>query len=101
MGVMFLALGCVPTVTMQPPQDPLYVGSYVRVPVKAVGVAYDQVAIRVVEGEKGGFISESKDNTFDPTNPHTMLVGGYAPGTYTLEAVNKATNALLGTAQLR
>ncbi len=86
------------TVELDVPSEPMYVGSYARVPV-SIGipdVTFDDLLFRVAEGAHGGVVSESRDRTFDPQQPHTVLIAGYRPGSYTLEAVQIATNDVVG-----
>ena len=89
-------------VTMSIPAEPLYVGSYERVPVligSALPVGFNDLEFRVVEGPEGGMVSESKDKRFNPSNPEIILIAGHRPGKYTLEAVQKGTSTVLGVAE--
>ncbi len=72
--------------------EPLYVGSYVRVPVQLQGgKKLEEFEFLVAEGPQGGVVSESKDQTFSEKRPDIILIAGYAPGAYTLVARNRAT----------
>jgi len=92
----FTFVGCV---SVHPPKT-MYVGSYARVPVvvRAKNVTFDDLAFRVVGGPAGGTISICQDKTFDPAKPTTMLIAGYKPGKYTLEAVKKASGEVVAKA---
>lgn len=91
-----LLMGCVPKVTMTPPSDAMFVGSYTRMPVTFEYASYENVEFQVVEGEAGGYVSTSKDDTYDSISPHVMLVAGYKPGTYNIQAVHKTTGSIIG-----
>jgi M6 family metalloprotease-like protein len=83
------------------PKDPLYVGSYARVPVeiaRGVRLRFDQLRFRVAEGPPGGTVSESRDATFDPKRPDVMLIAGYQPGKYTLEALTVGSDLVVARA---
>ena len=113
LAVLPLLAACDPPVTRGPapsavalvlPADPLYVGSYVRVPVRissAAGVGFDDLVFRVVEGPPGGTVSESRDTTFDPARPDVMLIAGHRPGTYTLEAAERSTGTVRAAGTFR
>ncbi len=90
-----------PGVQIFPPQVGLFVGSYSRVPIRIdpqTGLGFDDLELVVPEGLRGGLVSPSRDRRFDPTRPEVMLLAGHEPGTYTLQAVVKATGAVVGSA---
>jgi hypothetical protein len=63
-------------VTMSIPRGALYVGSYVRVPVKitaASGLTLDELAFEVDGGLAGGLVSLSRDETFNEQRPTADL----------------------------
>ncbi len=110
---LVLMTSCVPTealpeiepgtVTLEAPEEAMYVGSYARVPV-LIGiqdVGFDDLSFRVAEGAHGGVVSDSRDRTFDPQQPHTMLIAGPRPGEYTLEAVQESTGDVVGEASFK
>ncbi len=82
------------------PAAPLYVGGYARIGVRvnAAGLTFDDLAFSVVEGPKGGSLSDSRDATFNPAQPETMLLAGYQPGTYTLRASRRSDGSVLAEA---
>ncbi len=83
-------------------QTPLYLGSYVKVPVQMApssGLTLDDLEFVVPAGARGGTVSLSRDDEFDPAHPDIMLLAGYEPGTYQLQAVEKATGLIRGQAQ--
>lgn len=67
------------------PREPLFVGSWHRLPVALHGLKLDQVEFVVVEGARGGFVSPSLDETFDPEQPTVLFAAGWEPGIYRLE----------------
>ena len=80
------------------PKEPLYVGTYVRVPVvirKTSGLTMADLEFSIPAGRPGGQISLSRDITFNPAAPEIMLLAGYCPGAYTLRCSNRSTSALL------
>ena len=66
--------------------EPLFVGAWREIPVRLIGVAYDDVTWEVVGGPDGGLVSSSKPDNFDPAAPAVMLLAGWAPGEYALRA---------------
>ncbi|MVM36089.1 hypothetical protein GO755_39110 [Spirosoma sp. HMF4905] len=63
----------------------LYPGSWRRFPLqiaKTSKVVFDQLQFQVTDG--GGNVSSVHDPTFDPANPHIVLLAGARSGTYTL-----------------
>ena len=79
------------------PADPLYVGSYTKVPVSissASGLTMEDLEFVIPAGPIGGEISLSRDDNFDPAKPDVMLLAGHQPGVYKLKVVNKAINCL-------
>lgn len=85
-------------VFIEVPHDGLYVGSYRHVPVKvgSSGVAFNDLDFKVIGGRSAGAISESHDFTYDPANPDIMLLAGYRPGIYLLQAIHRPTGAIAG-----
>lgn len=83
------------------PRKALFVGSYHRIPVRAKGVAFDDIKFVVPDGAKAAVISPSRDAAFKPRSPQILLCVGYEPGTYVIEARHATTNALLGKAKFR
>jgi M6 family metalloprotease-like protein len=102
--VAFAVAGCAsgggrgePQVTLVMPREPLYVGSYARIPVRLErGSSFDSLAFRVDGGPAGGTVSESRDETFSLKRPDIVLIAGHLPGRYVLEAVRKADGVVLG-----
>jgi M6 family metalloprotease-like protein len=72
------------------PQESLYVGSYRRVPIPRELGPFGALRFRVREGPAGGTVSESRDETFSLREPDVMLIAGYQPGEYRLEALDSA-----------
>ncbi len=93
--------GLVPTVMLDMPVRPLYVGGYVRVPVRigGVGIGFDDLSFMVAEGPEAGSLSASRDASFDPAHPEVMLLGGSVPGRYALVATEAATGNVMATAK--
>jgi hypothetical protein len=86
-------------VTFAVPEQSLFVGSYVKVPIAIEGVVRPNLTdfeFRVREGAPGGVVSLSRDSEFTPAHPDIMLCAGYAPGKYTLEALKKGTKTVVG-----
>jgi len=81
------------------PKDPMYVGSYARIPIqinRLSGLTFDDLAFRIVEGPKGGTVSDSQDATSTPARPNVVLIAGYEPGSYTFEVSRRGTSIVLG-----
>ncbi|HWV37235.1 MAG TPA: hypothetical protein VN033_02045 [Vulgatibacter sp.] len=86
-------------VTMQVREPKVHVGSFSYVDVSidsGSGLKFDELSFQVVEPE-GGFVSQSKDFSFEPARPTFLLAAGWRPGTYSLEAISGADD-LVGTA---
>jgi M6 family metalloprotease-like protein len=85
-------------VQLRVPKGKLFVGSYLRVPVVIApnaGFGFDDLDFVVPAGAKGGLVSPSRDRLFNPKRPTVMLLTGYEPGTYELEARLRTTNAVV------
>jgi M6 family metalloprotease-like protein len=84
------------TVKIGMPRRPLFVGSFHRLPVRITGrLAFNDIAFSVPDGPPAGLISPSRDRTWNPARPHIILLVGFRPGTYLLEARRLSNNALL------
>ena len=79
----------------------MYVGSYARVPVDLCGkdFTFEDLEYRVIGGPAGGIISTSKDETFDPDKPTIILIAGFKPGKYQLEAIKKSSGDVVAKAE--
>lgn len=85
-------------VTMQVRDQPMYVGSYSYVDVtidEDSGLTFGDLHFFVVDPE-AGYISRSKDFSFDPDHPTFVLGAGGKVGTFLIEATNQ-TGDLVGT----
>ncbi len=83
-------------VTLHMLARPLFIGEYAKVAVSinaSIGPAFDDLEFVVVEGPPGGLVSMSRDDDFDPLRPDVMLLAGYLPGKYHLEAREKQAGA--------
>ena len=81
-------------VALRMPKTPLFVGEYARIGVEVTsnfGATIDDLDFKIPEGLPGGELSLSRDRTFDPKNPDIMLISGFKPGTYLLQAFKKGT----------
>ena len=84
------------------PKGKLFVGSYHRIRVgigSGTKVTFDDLRFEVPAGPKGGLVSPSRDRLFHPKKPHIMLLVGYEPGVYELNAIHAKTNKILATAK--
>ena len=92
-----IAGGLMPTVSLQMPNKPLYVGGYARIPVKigGIGLGFDALSFQVVQGPEGGSLTMSRDARFDLAFPEVMLLGGSVPGSYSLTATETATGNVM------
>lgn len=91
-----------PAVELRVPKEPMYVGSYARVPVvihKKLRLKFDDLRFGVAEGPQGGTVSESRDETFRADAPETMLIAGHKPGKYTLVATTAASGVPVAKAE--
>lgn len=90
-------------VAFQMPADPLFVGSYTRIPVKvelSSGLTMDKLEFIVDLGPAAGIVSVSPERTANPLQPMILLGAGYRPGTnYTLLAREVATGRIVGKGQ--
>lgn len=89
-------------VVFQVPDKPIFVGSYLKVPVRIdpkLGLTLSEMDFTVLGGLRGGAVSPSTDIEFTPERPDLMLLGGYKPGDYVLRAFKKGTTTLLGRAR--
>ena len=93
-----------PDVALTPPKASLFVGEYFKVGVAInpkSGLTMDDLEFKIPAGFTGGDISLSRDRTFDPKRPDVMLLAGYKPGTYTLQAFKKGTATKLAEVKYR
>jgi hypothetical protein len=91
-----------PVVRLAIPKEELFVGSFHRILVvvtPAAKVKFDDLRFEIPAGASAGLISLSRDRLFNPKKPHIMLLVGFKPGTYVLNAVNTKTNKILATAK--
>jgi len=97
MVALDIAAGLLATVSLHMPTKHVYVGGYVRIPVKigGVGLAFDDLDFQVVGGPEAGSLSPSRDARFDPAHPEVMLLGGTVPGTYALMATDTITSTVM------
>lgn len=89
-------------VILQTPTEPLFVGSYIKVPViidRRTGLTINDLDFNIPAGSKGGLISLSHDKKFDPANPDIMLLAGYEPGVYQLQAIQRSSGSVLANAE--
>lgn len=93
-----IAAGYPATIQIELPKAPLYVGSYQRMAIDVghSGIAFDDLAFMVQGGRAAGAISPSRDATFNPAKPQIMLLAGYKPGRYRLQAIYQPTGATVG-----
>lgn len=75
------------------PAKPMYLNSWVRIPVKIpVGfVDFDDLRFLVDPPTTGCQVSRSRDDTFDPSAPDVILIAGGLVGDYRLRALDRAT----------
>jgi M6 family metalloprotease-like protein len=88
-------------VALKVPRRPLFVGSYISVPVDidpAAGLSFDDLRFEVPDGPKGGQISLSRERGNSARRPSMLLLAGYSPGRYLLQAFERASGALLAEA---
>jgi M6 family metalloprotease-like protein len=91
-------------VVLKTPRRALFVGSYVSVPVAidpAARLTFDDLRFVVPDGLKAGEVSLSRDRRFTAKRPSILLLAGYAPGTYILQAFHKQSNTLVAEAKFR
>lgn len=88
------------TVTMRIPRGRLFVGSYHRIPVvidPTTKLKFDDLHFEIPAGAKGGLVSPSQDKLFNLKKPHIMLLAGFEPGVYELNAVHSETKKIVAT----
>jgi hypothetical protein len=91
-----------PEVNLRIPREPLFVGSYHRIPVKHPShLSWEDLKFVIPAGPKGGLVSPSRDRFFDPRRPHIMLLVGYEPGDYVLQVRHQTTDQLLVEGKFR
>lgn len=97
--LVFAGTGVARQVALRVPRGALFVGSYVKVPVKidpTSGLTMKDLDFMVAGGTKGGTISRSQEDGASGSEPDVTLLVGYEPGEYVLRAVEKNTGAVLG-----
>src|SRR5476651_1119775 len=80
------------------PNTALFVGEYSKVGVvidSTSGLTMDDLDFKIPAGMMGGDISLSRDITYDASKPDIMLLAGYKPGAYKIEAYKKGTTTKL------
>lgn len=80
------------------PKTALFVGEYSKVGVVIdphSGLTMDDLDFKIPAGMMGGDISLSRDITYNANKPDIMLLGGYKPGAYKIEAYKKGTTTKL------
>lgn len=90
------------SVSLKIPKKALFVGSYVKVPVEIdpnASLKIDELDFLVPDGPRGGVVSLSRDKEFNQQRPDIMLLVGYEPGTYVLQALKKKTGVVVGKAK--
>ncbi|MDY7224819.1 CARDB domain-containing protein [Hyalangium rubrum] len=83
---------------------PLFVGSYLKVPVRIdpkSGLLMEDLDFIVREGPPGGRVSVSQERQTQEKAPSIMLLVGYRPGDYALQALKKGTTTVVGEARFR
>lgn len=91
-------------IALEIPHRPHFVNSYVRVAVEMPPVStvpFDELEFLVAEGPEGGVVSPSRDATFDPQKPSILLLVGYKPGAYRLQARKLGTTAILAESKFK
>lgn len=86
-------------VTLDVPDSPMFVGSFVKVPVTiepGSGLAIEDLDFAVGPARAGRSaggctVSVSRDSDFDPERPDVMLLAGYLPGNYRLSVRRQGT----------
>ncbi|RKG81053.1 hypothetical protein D7W82_28505 [Corallococcus sp. CA049B] len=82
----------------------LFVGSYLRVPVRInpkTGLQMENLDFTVREGPPGGQVSVSQEGNAQDVAPSIMLLVGFQPGKYVLQALMKGTPTVVGEAPFR
>lgn len=77
----------------------MFVGSYAPIRVEIdpfSGLTMDDLMFIVDRGPAGGIVSMSRESSFDPQHPEVMLLAGFQPGAYLLQAFEKANGTMLG-----
>ncbi|SMH40524.1 M6 family metalloprotease domain-containing protein [Rathayibacter oskolensis] len=79
---------------------PLFLGAYtpVRLELLGSGLSVDDVVLSV-EDEDHGSVSPSRDDTFDASDPHLLLLAGWRPGESTVIATDSSTGETVGRAR--
>lgn len=81
---------------------PMFIGGYtpVHIDVTGSGLSFDDITLSVTDPDFGA-ISPSRDETFDPNNPHLLLAAGWRPGTGEVLAKQTATGIVVGRGTFR
>jgi len=88
----------VPPVVLVGPSEPVFVGSYVEVPVRiepGAGLAIGDLDFVLPDGDKAGHVSRSTERGAAPS---FMLLVGHDPGTYPILATKHGTGTVIATA---
>jgi len=85
-------------VKLEVPKDPLFVGSYARIPViipPSAGIGFDDLEFIVPDGSAAGQVSYSREEGFDRGRPDIVLLAGYQPGSYRIRVLDARTHAAI------
>ena len=88
-------------IILKTPKEPMFVGSYVKVPIiidPHLALTVDDLNFVVPEGPSGGQVSLSRDETYESGHPDIVLLAGYKPGNHRLQAVKRSSNKVLASA---
>lgn len=82
------------------PVKKVIVGSWTRIPIELpsspIAIPFERIEFSIPDGLKAGFISKSKDKTFDPAHPTILLGAGYKPGKYRIIARDSLKRTIVG-----
>jgi M6 family metalloprotease-like protein len=89
-------------VILKVPSRRMFVGAYAPIPVEidpASGIVFDDLDFQVSDGPKAARVSPSRDRSFNPEKPKILLLAGWEPGKWLLEAVHKPSASVVGKAE--
>lgn len=79
-------------------RHPMFVGSYRRVGIdidRASGLTFEDLEFVVPDGPPAGLVSTSRDGEFTIRRPTILLLAGYEPGRYVIQALKRGSTTVV------
>lgn len=91
-------------VVLRPKPRSLFVGSFGDLGIEidpGSGLSLDDLRFEVPSGLAGGLVSPARGPGFTPQTPTLLLLAGFEPGTHVVQAIEGASNTVVGEAKFR